>query len=93
MLKNITNIFSKKKKVIENELDMKSSINKILDKFIKEEILKGSEIDYNLSYTTNKGVIKIETNNKLIAQEIAIRIRTLEGKLRSEKISFNKLLI
>lgn len=93
MLRNVTNLFSKKKRSLEEEIILRAKIEGTLHKFLKEEVLKKTDIKYKLSYTVNKGVIKLETDNKLIAQEIAIRIRTLEEKLRNNEIDFKKLLI
>jgi hypothetical protein len=93
MLKNITPLFHKKRKAIEDELSMKSKVDAVLIKFIKEEIFKKADFDYHPSYTLNKGVIKIETDNKIIAQEIALRIRVLEEKLKNEGVVFKKLLV
>ena len=93
MFKNTTGFFLRKRKAIEDELSTKSKINEVLTKFVKEEVLKNTDLDYHSSYTINKGVIKIETDNKLIAQEIALRIRGLENKLRKEGVVFRKLLI
>lgn len=93
MLKNIKDIFSKKQKAIKDKIALKSKVDEVLTKFIKEEILKKADLDCHLSYTVNKGVIKIETDNKLIAQEVALRIRGLEEKLRKEGVAFRKVLI
>ena len=94
MLKNITNIFSRRRKIIEEEIDLKARIDEILTKFIKEDVLNNkSGLNYKLSYTVNKGIIRIDIDNKIIAQEIALRIRNLESKLRNYNISFKKLLI
>ena len=93
MLKTITSLFHKKRKAIEDELSTKSKIDKVLTEFIKEEILKKADLDYRLSFAINKGMIKIETDNKLIAQEIALRIRGLEKRLKNEGVIFQKLLI
>jgi len=72
---------------------MKSKVDAVLIKFIKEEIFKKVDFDYHPSYTLNKGVIKIETDNKIIAQEIALKIRVLEEKLKNEGVVFKKLLV
>jgi len=93
MLKNITTLFHKKRKAIEDELDMKIKVDEVLTKFVKEEVIKKADLDYYPSYTVNKGVIKIETDNKLIAQEIALRIRGLEEKLKKEGVVFRKVLV
>ena len=93
MLKNITPLFHKKRKAIEDELSMKVKVDEVLTKFVKEEVLKNADLNCRLSYTINKGVIKIETDNKLIAQEIALRIRGLENELRNKGVNFKKLLI
>ncbi|MEK7139042.1 MAG: hypothetical protein AAB799_02585 [Patescibacteria group bacterium] len=93
MLKNVANLLNKKQKTIENEIVLKSILNTELRRFIKEEVLKNKDIGYNLTYTLNKDILKIEVNNKIIAQEIALRIRLLEVKLRNRGISFKKLLI
>lgn len=93
MLKNTANFFYKKKKMIEKELDTKVRINDVLARFVREEVTKNSDFKCRLSYTVNKGVIKIETDSKLIAQEIALRIKKLEDKLKDSKIPFIKILI
>ncbi len=93
MLKNITHIFSVKKKAIQDEITLKSKTEEVLTGFMKKEVLKKVDMDYRLSFTINKGVIKIETDNKLIAQEIALRIRSIEERLRGEGVNFRKLLI
>lgn len=93
MLKSITVIFQRKQKFIKDEVALKSKVDEVVTKFVEEEILKKTKLDYQLSYMVNKGVIKVETNNKLIAQEIALRIRGLEERLRSEGVIFRKLLI
>ncbi len=93
MLKNIASLFHKKIKAIEDELSMKLKVDEVLTKFVKEEILKNTDLDYRPSYTVNKGVIKIETDNKLIAQEIALRIRIIENRLRKEGVVFRKVLV
>ena len=93
MLKNTKDIFSKKQKAIQDEIALKSKVDEVLTKFVKEEVIKKVDLDYRPSYTVNKGVIKIETDNKLIAQEIALRIRGLEEKLRKEGVEFRKVLV
>ena len=93
MFKNFKNIFSRKIKAIEDEIALKSKIDDVLSKFVKDEILNRSNLTYNLSYKINNGVIKIETDNKVIAQEIALRIRVMENKLREEGVVFKKLLV
>lgn len=93
MLKNIKTLFSKKQQAVEEEISLKSKVNETLTKFLEEEVLKRSDIEYKLAYTVNKGIIKIETDNKLVAQEIALRIRWLEGRLKKEGVVFRKLMV
>jgi len=93
MLRTIASLFHKKRKAIEDELNTKTKIDEILAGDIKTEILKNSEINFKLNYSVKKGIIKLETNNKIIAQEIALRIRVLENKLKDGGINFQKLLI
>lgn len=93
MLKSITAIFQRKQMSIKDEIALKSKVDEVLHKFIKEEVIKKTELDYQFSYTVNKGVIKVKIDNKLIAQEIALRIRGLENELRNRGAIFKKLLI
>lgn len=93
MLKNIANFFHKKKKNIEDEIILKLEIDKTINVFVKKEILNNKNLDYKLSYSLNRGVIKLETENKIIAQEIALRIRLLENELKNRGVKFKKLLI
>ena len=93
MFKNLKNIFSRKVKAIEDEIALKSKVDKVLTGFVRSELLKDSDLDCQLSYTFNKGIIKIETDSKIVAQEIALRIRVIENRLRSEGVIFKKLLV
>lgn len=94
MFKNVANFFSKKQKAIQNEIALKSKMDEVLSRFIKERIMpKTEDAKLNLSYTIKNGIIKLETNNKLLAQEIALRIRGLEEVLKNEGVNFKKLLI
>lgn len=93
MLKDARNIFSRKQKAIQEEIALKLKIDKTLAEFIKTEILKKADMNYKSSYTVTKGIIKINTDNKLIAQEIALRIRILEKKLKENGAIFKRLLI
>lgn len=68
-------------------------IDKIIAEFIDKEVFKKSDFNHQLSHSFNKGIIKIETDNKIIAQEIALRIKLLEERLRREGIEFRKLLV
>lgn len=93
MLKNINDFFSKKYKEVQDKIDLKFKTEDILTGFLKEEILKGADIDYQLSFVVNDGVIKIRTDNKIIAQEIALKISFIEKKLRGKGVKFKKLII
>ena len=93
MLRTIATLFLRKRKAIGDELNTKTKVDEALSDFVRKEILKNIELNYQLSHTFNKGVIKIETDNKLIAQEIALRIRSVEEKLRKGGVVFKKLLI
>lgn len=93
MFKNFSFFFHKKEKEIKEEIFLKSKIDGTLNKLVREEILKNSDLEYDLLYSINKGVIKIKTNNKVLAQEIALKISSLEKKLKDDGIVFNKLLI
>lgn len=93
MFKKTTDLFYRKKKNIEDEILLKLKINKILSKFVKEQIIKKPDFEYKISYTLNKGIVKIETDNKIIAQEIALRTRVLENELKKEGLALRKVLI
>lgn len=93
MFRSVTNLFHKKKSFIEGEIGLKNKVDNILPKLIREEILEGSNLTPKLSYTISRGIIKIETENKVIAQEIALKIRRLERRLKDEGVDFVKLLV
>lgn len=93
MFKKVAGIFSKKKILISKELEFRVKIDDIVNKFIKNQILKESDFKYELTYSMDKDIIRIKTNSKLIDQEIALRIKTLEDKLKQNGVVFKKLLI
>lgn len=93
MFRSITNLFYKKKSFIEEEISLKNKIDHILPRLIREEILEGLSLTPKVSYTISKGIIKIETENKVVAQEIALKIRRLERRLKDEGVNFVKLLV
>ncbi len=93
MFNNFKSIFFNRQKAIQDEVALKSKVDEVLINFVKEEILKKVDLDYQLSYALNRGIIKIETDNKIIAQEIALRIGTIEKRLRKEGVVFRKVLV
>lgn len=93
MFKDFAKFLYKREKKIKDNFFLRSKIDEILAKTLKEEVLKNSDLKYGLSYSVNNGIIKIKTDNKIIAQEIALRINILEKKLKDSGIVFNKLLI
>lgn len=93
MFKKIAGVFSNKKSLISKELELRLKIDDVFSKFIKNQILKESDFKYKISYSIERDIIKIKTDNKLIDQEIAIRIKSLEDKLKQSGVVFKKLLI
>jgi hypothetical protein len=94
MFKNFKNIILKKQKAIKDEISLKIKIKKIVDRFIKEEILSNKiNLESELSLYLKKGIIKIKTNNKIIDQEIVLKLKTLESNLKKEGVDFKKVLI
>lgn len=93
MFKTFTSIFFKKQKAVEEEIALRSKIDKTLTAFVKEEILKNADMECNLSYTINKGVLRINTSDKVVAQEIALKIRVLEKEFKDSGVDIKKLLI
>ena len=94
MLKNISNIFEKKKNYL-NKYQNKSSL--IKDKFylfLKNKF--GNNINgfsFVLNYDSNENSLIITTDNKVIANELTLQLISLNSFFKENNIRLDKILI
>lgn len=93
MFRGLGGIFGRKLKSFEEELASRIKIESALDQFISEHFEGLPDVRSQVSFTIQNGLVRIQTDNKLIAQEIAIRIRILDELARSKGARYNKMLI
>ncbi|MDO8496604.1 MAG: hypothetical protein Q7S43_04135 [bacterium] len=94
MFKNLSNIIEKKKKLLIKSQDLSQDINKEVRNFLINEFGRDLEgFSFTLNYQAKDGSLLITTDNKMLSNELAIRLGALNDFLRDKKISLNKILI
>lgn len=94
MFKNLSIIVDKKKKFLIKNQDLNQGLNKEIKNFLIKEFgkdLKG--FSFTLNYQTKDNSLTIATSNKVLSNELAIRLGSLNDFLKDRKIKLNKVLI
>lgn len=94
MFKNLDSIIEKKKKLLIKSQDINQDINKEVRKFLISEFGKDLEgFSFTLNYKAEDGSLLITTDNKVLSNELAIRLGSLHDFLKKRKVELKKILI
>lgn len=94
MFKNIDHIIEKKKKLLIKNQDLSQDISKEIKNFLIKEFGKDLEgFSFTLNYQTKDNSLTITTNNKILSNELAIRLGPLNDFLKDKGIRLSKILI
>lgn len=94
MLKSTSNIFEKRKKTIKVSLEKSSQIKESVSDFLKSKFgdsLKG--LSLGLIYNSKDNSLTINTENKIIANELTLQLAGMSEFLKSKEIKLNRILI
>ncbi|MDP3696767.1 MAG: hypothetical protein Q8R55_01920 [Candidatus Taylorbacteria bacterium] len=94
MLKNIGNILEKRKAAILRTEDKTSQIKKSLQYFMKNRFgdsLAGFSL--RISYETKNNKLVIATENKILANEMALLLTDIHQHLKRDGIAVSSILI
>ena len=94
MLKNISNIFEKKKNYLNKYQDKSSLIKYKFYLFLKNKF--GNNINgfsFILNYDSNENSLIITTDNKVIANELTFQLISLNSFFKENNIRLDKILI
>lgn len=94
MFKNLSSIIDKKKKLLIKSQDLNQDLNQEIKNFLIQEFGKDIEgFSFTLSYKAKDHSLLITANSKVLSNELAIRLGSLNDFLKNRKISLNKILI
>jgi len=94
MFKEISNVFDKKRKFFNDSNKKDSEVNEILKTFLKDEFgenLKG--FSFVVRYNPKDNSLIITSDNKIIANELSLRLTKLHSKLKDRGIKLGRILI
>lgn len=91
MFKNISSILENKHKKIVKSSDLSSSVRQAVKLFYETHI--GNGIKPEVEYNYQEKELIIQTKNKIIASEIAIRLADLSDLLKKENIPVKRILV
>ena len=94
MFKNLNNIFKKKKLFLDQNYNKTNEIQNEVEVFLEQEFKdKAKELSFFVSFNSKDKTTIIKTNNKILANELAVRLPDLINFLKSKNILINKILI
>jgi len=94
MFRNLGNLFEKKKRLMGSYENSGIKITGVVELFLQDQF--GHSIQnklFNTSYNQKEGSLLVEAGNKILANELSLRLADLHSKLQEEKIKLNKILI
>ena len=94
LLRSLENLLNKKKRLINSFEDDSSKIYRIANNFLENEFGHTSQNKmFNVSYNQKDKILLVESGNKIMANELMLRLIDLYSNLEKEKIKLNKILI
>lgn len=93
MFKNLNITFEKRKIILAKSEDKEGKINKSLSAFLKNEF---GEKKYGLirtAYDYKNNSLIITADNKILANELVLKLSDLSDFLRTDSIALNRILI
>ncbi len=94
MFRNLNNIIEKKKKLLIKSQDINQDLNTEIKNFLISEFGKDLEgFSFTLNYQAKDKGLTITTSNKVLSNELAIRLGSLTDFLKERRISLSKILI
>ena len=94
MFRNIGNYFDKKKIILDRDQNKKQNIKDSLRIFLEKEFgqtIKGFSLI--IDYDPQDNILTVKTDNKTLANEIAMRLADLHSFLQKEGIKLNRILV
>ena len=94
MLKNISNLFEKRKSYLSKSQDKTVTIKNNFYAFLKNRF--GDDIQsfsFVLNYNTKENSLIINTDNKVIANELTLQLLSINSFFKENGIKLDKILI
>ncbi|OGM96362.1 MAG: hypothetical protein A3B86_04495 [Candidatus Yanofskybacteria bacterium RIFCSPHIGHO2_02_FULL_38_22b] len=94
MLKSINNLFEKRKNYLSKSQDKLAIIKTSFYSFLKNKF--GDDImgfSFVLNYDAKENSLTINTDNKVIANELTLQLLSINSFFKENKIKLNKILI
>lgn len=94
MFRNLGNLFDKKKKLISSSENESIRITGITNLFLKDQFGHSTQNKlFNISYNQKEGTLLVEAGNKIMANELSLRLADLHHQFQEKDVKLNKILI
>ena len=93
MFRDLTGAIERRKKSLTKADEEIEKINRIFAGFITNFFPEARGIKFDLGYSVEKGALTIQTPNKTVANELALRTRELSELLKGDKIYLKQVVI
>ena len=94
MFRDLGNLFERRKKLISSSENISVKITDTVDLFLKNQFGNSPQNKlFNIQYNPKEGTLLIEAGNKILANELSLRLDGLYSQFQEEKIKLNKILI
>ena len=94
LFRDLGNLFERKKKLMSISESSSIRIIGITDLFLKHQFGHSSQNKlFNINYNPKEGVLLIEADSKIWANELSLRLTELYNQFKNQEIKLNKILI
>jgi len=94
MFRNLGSLFEKKKRIISSSANTDIKIIGIVNLFLKDQFNHSSQNKlFNIRYNQKEGILRIEAGNKILANELSLRLAELSYQFQKKEIRLNRILI
>jgi len=94
MLRSLGNLFDKKKKLLGSSENVSIKIVGIVNVFLNDQFGHSAQNKlFNIGYNQKEETLLIEAGNKVLANELSLRLTGLYSQFQKKKVNLNKILI
>ena len=94
MFRSLGNLFEKKINLMGSSENNSLRIIGVTNSFLKDQF--GHSVQnklFNINYSQKEGTLLVEAGNKIMANELSLRLTELYSQFQKNKIKLNKILI
>jgi len=94
MFRSLGNLFEKKRNLMGSSENNSLRIIGVTNSFLKDQFGHSAQNKlFNINYSQKEGALLVEAGNKIMANELSLRLTELYSQFQKNKIKLNKILI